>query len=337
VSQRAENGECSIPLCGGLGQTLYLQENSNASSKFMTTNLVTVLGPTASGKTRLAARLAYEFDGEIISADSRQVYREMDIGTGKDYDDYWVSGKHIRTHLIDTQQLGYEYNVYEFQRDALRAYRDILERAKAPILCGGTGLYLEAFLDAYHLHHVPPNPTLRAHFREMPREELVSLLRSIKPLHNTTDILDKERLMRAIEIAQFEHDHPDLSSEFPPMETVIIGIKFDREIIKKRITERLHSRLDSGLVAEVERLLAKGSKPETLISYGLEYKFITQYLIAEVNYDDMVEKLNIAIHQFSKRQMTWFRRMERKGKVIHWIDGKLSEDDKMQSVRVLLS
>ena len=283
--------------------------------------MITILGPTATGKTRLAAYVAAKLNGEVISADSRQIYKGMDLGTGKDYDDYIVDGNKVPYFLIDIVDPGYEYNVYEYQRDFLKIYKSIISRQKLPVLCGGTGLYIQAVLKAYKLVKVPENKSLRENLEKKKTDELVKMLSSFRSLHNVTDSKDRERLIRAIEIQNYYKENPDLISDFPKIKNEIFGIYFDRNIIRKRITERLKARLESGMLEEVKNLLSKGIIPEQLKFYGLEYKYITQYIIGELNYNDMFQKLNTAIHQFAKRQMTWFRRMERNGFKIHWIDG----------------
>lgn len=294
--------------------------------------MITILGPTATGKTRLAALVAAQINGEIISADSRQVYRGMDIGTGKDIADYEVDGKMMPVHLTDIADPGYEYNVYEYQRDFHAAYRDIVARGKTPLLCGGTGLYLEAVLKGYALQQVPANQQLRAELEQMSQEELVQLLSSYKQPHNVSDVTDHTRLIRAIEIGSFYHLHPQLAGQAPDPDPLVFGILYERAILRKRITQRLQTRLKQGMVEEVKRLLATGLKPKQLAFYGLEYKFLTRYVLGELTYDQMVSLLTIAIHQFAKRQMTWFRRMERNGIRIHWIDGTLPAEEKMKII-----
>lgn len=292
--------------------------------------MITVLGPTATGKTRLAALLADNTDGEIISADSRQVYRQMDIGTGKDMDDYMVNGKRIPSHLIDIADPGTEYNVFGFQRDFLLAYADIRKRGRMPVLCGGTGLYLEAVLNGYRLQQVPENHTLREKLKPLSDTRLAEILKRYGVLHNTSDTTNRERTLRAIEIREFEKLHP-VREEFPKIDSVNIGINFPRDIVRQRITQRLKSRLENGMTEEVQRLLRGGLKPEQLIFYGLEYRYVTQCVTGKMSYDEMFSKLNTAIHQFSKRQMTWFRRMEKRGIVIHWLDGRLGEEEKLSA------
>lgn len=300
--------------------------------------MITILGPTASGKTKFAALLAFHIDGEIISADSRQVYKGMDTGTGKDYDDYLVMDKKINYHLIDLVEPGYEYNVYEYQNDFLDAYNKIIKNKKRPILCGGTGLYIEAVLKSYKLIKVPVNKSLRKSLVEKNTDELVKVLKSYKKVHNISDTNDKERLVRAIEIQQYYKEHKEIVMNFPEIPNITFGILLDRKIIRERITNRLNSRLNNGMVEEVEVLLKNGLKPEQLIFYGLEYKFITQYIIGEITYEEMFSKLNTAIHQFAKRQMTWFRKMQREGSVIHWLDGeKEMEENKDIVIKTLKS
>ncbi len=293
--------------------------------------LITILGPTATGKTKLAALLASITDGEIISADSRQVYKGMDIGTGKDIEDYCVNGKAIPYHLVDVKEPGYEYNVFEFQQDFLTAYNDILSRNKQPVLCGGTGLYLEAVLQGYTLKKVPENRALREKLKNKSHEELIELLKTYGSLHNTTDITDRERTLRAIEIREHEQADPE-QKFFPAIPSVIFGIWFERNVIKQRITQRLEKRLKNGMVEEVKSLLNSGLKPEQLVFYGLEYRYVTQYVTGEIDFQTMFNRLNTAIHQFAKRQMTWFRRMEKRGIAIHWIDGTLQDEEKVKQI-----
>jgi len=298
--------------------------------------MITVLGPTATGKTRLAALLADKTGGEVISADSRQVYRGMDIGTGKDLEDYVVNGKIIPSHLVDIADPGTEYNVFVFQRDFLHAYDDIRHRGHLPVLCGGTGLYLDAVLKGYRLHESPENPALREKLKTLSDARLLEVLMSYGALHNTTDISDRRRTIRAIEIKESEKLHP-AREKFPKINSVNFGIAFPREVVRTRITQRLRRRLENGMTEEVQHLLRDGLKPEQLSFYGLEYRFVTQYVTGEITYDEMFLKLNTAIHQFSKRQMTWFRRMEKQGVVIHWIDGQLKEAEKIKVCLTTLS
>ncbi len=284
-----------------------------------TTDFITILGPTASGKTGVAVKLAAEIDAEIISADSRQVYRRMDLGTGKDLEDYCINGKNIPYHLIDIAEPGTKYNVYEYQKDFLQAYNDIRSRGKKVIVCGGTGLYLESVLRSYRLSPVPQNPELRENLSGKSLEELTHILSQYKTLHNTTDVDSAQRAIRAIEIAEYYKHTPIDDRPFPTLNSYVIGIDVDRETRRQRISARLKQRLDNGMVDEVKRLLAEGIPADDLIYYGLEYKFLTLYAIGEMSYEEMFRQLEIAIHQFAKRQMTWFRGMERRGIEIHWM------------------
>ncbi|RLD62007.1 MAG: tRNA (adenosine(37)-N6)-dimethylallyltransferase MiaA [Bacteroidetes bacterium] len=293
-------------------------------------NLVTVLGPTATGKTSFATNLASKINGEIISADSRQVYKSMDIGTGKDIDDYKLNDKVIPYHLIDIVDAGYSYNVFEYQKDFLKAYNDIISRNKFPILCGGTGMYIEAVLKGYKLIKVPVNEGLRQELELMSKDELIKIFKQFKTPHNVSDLNSKKRLIRAIEIENYYSENPEIDTSYPDINALIFGIKYEREKVKQRITQRLKSRLEEGMIEEVKNLLDKGIPSDQLIYYGLEYKFVTNYILGNLSYDEMFDKLNIAIHQFSKRQMTWFRRMERNGFKINWIDGNLSINNKIE-------
>ncbi len=292
-------------------------------------DLIVITGPTATGKTRLAALLAHRINGEIISADSRQIYKGMDLGTGKDLADYMVDGKQIPFHLVDMVEPGYEFNVFEFKQEFLKAYDKIKKRNKQTIMCGGTGLYIEAALASYKLFKVPENTLLRKKLNEYTHDELVAKLATLRPLHNTTDTTLRERLVRAIEIEMFQKTLDTPKSHTPDFSYIIFAIVFQREIIRERITQRLRNRLSSGMIDEIQRLLKRGLKPEQLTFYGLEYKYITQYVTGEINYDNMFSKLNTAIHQFAKKQMTWFRRMEKNGFKIHWINGKLTDEEKL--------
>lgn len=283
--------------------------------------MLTILGPTAAGKTAFAAHLAHRLDGEVISADSRQVYRGMDIGTGKDYEDYVVDGEQVTFHLIDILDAGEEYNVYRFKQDFVRALAEISDREKFPLLCGGSGMYIESVLNNYKLLQVPPDKTLRAELEGKDLVELEGILKSYGPLHNRTDTTSKKRIIRAIEIAMFQSRDEAAPTGGVNLDPLIIGIHLERSIRRARITERLKKRLDEGMVEEVLSLIDAGVSPEMLDYYGLEYRYISRYLLKEMNYDEMVERLNTAIHQFSKRQMTYFRGMERRGAFIHWIDG----------------
>lgn len=298
--------------------------------------MLTILGPTATGKTQLAASVALKINGEVLSADSRQIYRGMDLGTGKDLDDYRVDGISIPYHLIDLAEAGFQYNVFEFQREFIRSYADILSRGKFPVFCGGSGLYLEAVLKGYKLTQVPSNQPRREELSLMSLEELSRLLKSLKNVHNSSDTETKNRAIRAIEIEEYLKLHPELDFEFPAINSLIIGVQFDRETRRDRITRRLRQRLDEGMIDEVKALLESGLTPENLIYYGLEYKFITLYLTGELTKDEMFERLNIAIHQFAKRQMTWFRKMEKEGFQINWLDGFMPMEEKVELVMKLL-
>lgn len=290
-----------------------------------TYDFITLLGPTASGKTGFATRLAYLLDAEIISADSRQVYRRMDIGTGKDLSDYTVEGRQIPYHLIDIAEPGTKYNVFEYQRDFLEAYNAIRSRKRRVIVCGGTGLYLESVLRGYRLSPVPPDPTLRARLESKTLAELTELLRSYKTLHNTTDVDTAQRAIRAIEIEEYYRKTPLEERPFPRFNSLTLGIDVDRETRRHRISERLKSRLEEGMADEVRGLLAEGIKAEDLIYYGLEYKYLTLYATGRLTYEEMSARLEIAIHQFAKRQMTWFRGMERRGTPIKWLPSPLPQ------------
>jgi tRNA dimethylallyltransferase len=295
-------------------------------------DLLVVTGPTASGKTALAASIAKRVGGEIISADSRQVYRGMNLGTGKDYDDYLVNGTHIPYHLIDIADPGYKYNVFEYQRDFNKVYSDLKKRKIFPIVCGGSGMYADSIITGYKMFEVPPDSGLRIELEKKSMEELKEILLTFKNLHNTTDIDTKKRVIRAIEIEHSSRNKGYHSSEFPKVRALLIGIMFDRDTRRKRISERLKQRLDSGMVDEVKNLIGMGINTETLIYYGLEYKVITLYLTGKISYQELVRDLEIAIHQFAKRQMTWFRGMERRGIKIHWIDGELPMEEKVKIV-----
>ncbi len=291
-------------------------------------DLIAILGPTASGKTQFASALANKLDTEIISADPRQVYRGMDIGTGKDLADYTVNGKQIPYHLIDIAEPGYKYNVFEYQRDFLKAYETVRIKGKLPIMCGGTGMYLESVLKGYRLLPVPENPELRARLNGKSLDELTEILKQYKTLHNTTDVDTAKRAIRAIEIEEYYAHTPVEERSFPQLNSLIIGIDIDRELRREKITRRLHQRLEEGMVNEVRSLLDKGISPEDLIYYGLEYKYLTLYVIGKLTYEQMFHDLEIAIHQFAKRQMTWFRGMERRGFTIHWIDAQWPMEEK---------
>ena len=298
--------------------------------------MITILGPTASGKTPVAARLAAEIGGEVISADSRQVYRRMDIGTGKDLADYGT----VPYHLIDIREPGTKYNLFEYQQDFFDVYQQIRSRGAVPVLCGGTGLYIEAVLKGYHLSPVPQNQALRDSLEGKSLGELTEMLKVLKArngsnMHNTTDVDSCQRAIRAIEIETYNAEHPMPRRELPPVESLIIGINIDRELRREKITRRLKVRLEEGMVDEVRALLDEGIPAEDLIYYGLEYKFVTEYLTGQLTYDEMFNRLEIAIHQFAKRQMTWFRGMERRGFQIHWIDATLPMEEKIERIKTL--
>lgn len=303
--------------------------------------MITILGPTASGKTALAAALAYKIGAEIISADSRQVYSGMTVGTGKDLDDYVVNGRQIKYHLIDIARPGDKYNIYEYQRDFHKVYAELAQRGVMPILCGGSGLYIETVLKGYSLSTVPQNPELRQRLSGKTLEELTEILVDLKArnnscMHNRSDVDTAQRAVRAIEIEEYNLHHPSSNTEFPPVESVIIGVDIDRESRRARITERLRQRLEHGLVEEVEGLLESGVSAEDLIYYGLEYKYVTEYVTGRTTRDEMFKGLEIAIHQFAKRQMTWFRGMERRGFTINWVDWHMSMDEKMEYIMKLI-
>lgn len=298
--------------------------------------LITIIGPTASGKTAFAAALAARLDTEIISGDSRQVYRSMDIGTGKDLADYVVDGKQIPYHLIDICNPGDKYNVFEYQHDFHKAFEEIRKKGKLPILCGGTGMYIESVLRGFKLLDVPQNPALRESLKGKSLAELEQILASYKVLHNKTDVDSAQRAIRAIEIEEFYKTEAPDKREYAPINSLIIGVDIDRELRREKISRRLRARLDEGMVDEVRAILATGVKPEDLIYYGLEYKFLTLYIIGQLTYDEMISQLEIAIHQFAKRQMTWFRGMERRGLHIHWLDATLPTDEKINNVLALI-
>ncbi|WOG04903.1 tRNA (adenosine(37)-N6)-dimethylallyltransferase MiaA [Segatella copri] len=318
-------------------------------------SMITILGPTASGKTSLAAALAARISSldadlsgipakgaEIISADSRQVYRGMDIGTGKDLADYTIHGKQIPYHLIDICEPGTKYNLFEYQQDFYDAYQDIKKRGAFPILCGGTGLYIESVLKGYHLSPVPQNPELRESLAHKSLDELAEMLKELKAktgsnMHNRTDVDTAQRAIRAIEIESYNLEHPMPERELPPVNSLIIGVSIDRDARREKISRRLKQRLDEGMVDEIKGLLDLGIPAENLIYYGLEYKFITEYVIGKTSYDEMYRGLEIAIHQFAKRQMTWFRGMERRGFTIHWVDALMPMEEKVETVLGLAS
>lgn len=297
-----------------------------------TYNMVSILGATASGKTSVAVHLARKLYGEIISADSRQVYRGMDIGTGKDLDDYTIGGITIPHHLIDIADAGTQYNVFEYQRDFIEVFDNIRKRGKLPLMCGGSGLYLEAVLKGYKLIHVPVNEALRTSLADKTLDELSSILKSYKTLHNKTDVDTRKRAIRAIEIEEYYQTHPQTDLYFPEINSLVVGVKFDRDSRRRRISQRLKARLNEGMIDEVKTLLDSGIAPESLIYYGLEYKYITLHLTGQLTYNEMFSQLETAIHQFSKRQMTWFRKMEKQGIQIHWLDGYMPTSEKIDKI-----
>lgn len=296
-------------------------------------DLITILGPTASGKTPFAAALGNELNTEIISADSRQIYRHMDLGTGKDLSDYTIDGHTIPYHLIDIADPGYKYNVFEYQRDFLVAYESIKQKKRIPILCGGTGMYIESVLKSYKLMPVPENPELRARLSNKSLEELTVILSQYKALHNSTDVDTVKRAIRAIEIEEYYIGHPIEEREFPKLNSLTIGVDIERDLRREKITRRLKQRLDEGMIDEVRQLIDQGIDPEDLIYYGLEYKFLTLHIMKVLTYDEMFKGLEAAIHQFAKRQMTWFRGMERRGFNIHWLKAELPMEEKIAFVK----
>ena len=308
-----------------------------AASIALDKRMITILGPTASGKTDLAAHLAARLNAEIISADSRQVYRGMDIGTGKDLADYTVEGHAIPYHLIDICEPGTKYNLFRYQQDFLDCYEDIRSRGALPILCGGTGLYIEAVLKGYSLSPVPQNPALRTELEGKNLEELTNILVDLKRrnhsvMHNKTDVDSCQRAIRAIEIETYNLTKPTEERQCPPIDSLIIGVDIEREARREKITHRLKTRLEGGMIDEIDGLLKRGIPAEDLIYYGLEYKFVTEYLIGKLSYDEMFQQLEIAIHQFAKRQMTWFRGMERRGFTIHWVNAAQKMEDKVEEI-----
>lgn len=300
-------------------------------------NLVTVLGPTACGKTTLAVALADCLHTAVISADSRQVYRLMDLGTGKDLKEYMVEGRKVPYHLIDIVEPGYKYNVFEYQRDFLNVYDKLRSEGQIPVLCGGTGMYLESILRSYRLVEVPEDKELRVSLLDKSLEELTEILRGYKQLHNVTDVDTCKRAIRAIEIEEYYRKNDIKIREFPEIKSLTIGLDISRELRRERITRRLHERLEQGMIDEVRGILATGVSPEDLIYYGLEYKYLTMFVIGQISYDEMVNQLEIAIHQFAKRQMTYFRGMERRGVSIHWIASELSTEEKVEQICQMLS
>ncbi|WP_044118330.1 tRNA (adenosine(37)-N6)-dimethylallyltransferase MiaA [Alkaliflexus imshenetskii] len=299
-------------------------------------NLVAIVGPTASGKTAFAAHLAKAIGGEIISGDSRQVYRRMDLGTGKDYDDYLVDGCTVPSHLLDIREPGYKYNVYEFQNDFFEVFKKLQAQNVWPVLCGGTGMYIEAVLQRFKLIHVPANPSLREMLKDKSLAELEEILSTFRILHNSTDTDTVKRAIRAIEIETYYQTHPEIEVELPEVNPLIVGINIDRDARRAKITRRLEQRLKSGMIEEVKSLLSEGISPDDLIYYGLEYKYLTQHIIGQISYDEMFNQLNIAIHQFAKRQMTWFRGMERRGFTIHWLNAESPLEERVEMVKSLL-
>lgn len=301
-------------------------------------DLIAVVGPTASGKTSLAVALAKELGTEIISADSRQVYRRMDLGTGKDLSDYHVEeDRYIPYHLIDIVEPGTKYNVFEYQQDFMKVYEDMKSRELLPVLCGGTGMYVEAILKGFNLVPVPENKALREQLSDKTLQELAEILSSYKNLHNVTDLDTTKRAIRAIEIEEYKRTHQVEERPFPKLNALVVGIDVDRDTRRERITRRLKQRLEDGMLDEIRGLLAEGIPADDLIYYGLEYKFLTQYIIGELSYDDMFRKLEIAIHQFAKRQMTWFRGMEKRGIPIYWLPEKWSMEEKLKAIMQRLS
>jgi len=300
-------------------------------------DLLVLLGPTASGKTSLAVAVASRIGGEIISADSRQVYRGMDLGTGKDYNDYIIGNTRIPCHLVDIADPGYKYNVFEYQRDFLKVYSSLRTRNVFPVVCGGSGMYADSIISGYKMLEVPPDSGFRIDLERKTIAELREILATYKNLHNITDIDTKKRVIRAIEIEHFSRNRKRKSTEFPEVKSLIIGVLIDRDLRRKRISDRLKQRLADGMVDEVKKLIVQGVNRETLIYYGLEYKFITLYLSGKLSYKEMVSQLETAIHQFAKRQMTWFRGMEKRGIKINWLDGSLPMEEKVQIVFNLLS
>ena len=316
--------------------------SSKAIDNMQNQKMITILGPTASGKTSVAAALALRTGGEIISADSRQVYRRMDIGTGKDLADYTIGDVHIPYHLIDIAEPGTKYNLFQYQQDFHQAYDLIRSRGKLPILCGGTGLYIEAVLGGYSLSPVPQNQALRDSLEGKSLEELTQMLVDLKHkngsnMHNRTDVDTAQRAIRAIEIETYNLEHPTPERQMPPVDSLVIGINIDRELRREKITRRLKARLEEGMCDEIRSLIDGGVNPDDLIYYGLEYKFVTEYVVGRTSYEEMFRQLEIAIHQFAKRQMTWFRGMERRGYTIHWIDAAQSMDEKVEAIMSLMN
>ncbi len=295
-------------------------------------DILVITGPTATGKTRLSAMVADRLGGEVISADSRQVYRGMDIGTGKDLSDYIVYGRTVPVHMVDIVDAGYRYNVFEYQRDFLEVFEDMSTRGVFPVVCGGSGMYVDSIVSGYRLVQVPVNPQLRALLEGKSLDELTEILSKYKSLHNSTDFDTVKRAVRAIEIADYYTHHPVDGSPFPVRNPLVTAVFVDRETRRQRISDRLRTRLGEGMIEEVQRLLAGGIHPDDLIYYGLEYKYITLYLMNRLTLDEMIRKLEIEIHRFAKRQMTWFRGMERRGIAINWIDGSMGDEEKVECI-----
>jgi len=295
-------------------------------------DILVITGPTATGKTRLAALVASRLGGEVISADSRQVYRGMDIGTGKDLSDYVIDGRRVPVHMVDIVDAGYRYNVYEYQRDFLKVFEGLSARGCFPVVCGGSGMYVDSIVSGYRLIQVPVNEPLRVVLAGRSLEELTEILLKYKSLHNRTDVDTVKRAARAIEIADYYTQHPVDEKPFPVKNPLVTAVFFDRETRRQRISSRLKARLEGGMIEEVQRLLAGGVHPDDLLYYGLEYKYVTLYLLNKMDYEDMAQKLEVEIHRFAKRQMTWFRGMERRGITINWIDGRLPDDEKVEAI-----
>lgn len=305
-------------------------------------DIISIVGPTASGKTSLAVALAYELGTEIISADSRQVYRRMDLGTGKDLADYKINGTTVPYHLIDTEEPGTKYNLYRYQQDFFETLGAMRSRGLRPVVCGGTGLYVESVVRSYNISHVPQNAELRAELEGKTLVKLSEMLSELKArsgqtMHNTTDVDTAKRAIRAIEIETYNLEHASSEREYAKLHSITFGLSLDREVRRLRITERLHQRLAEGMIEEVRALLNEGIPAEDLIYYGLEYKYLTLHCTGELTYDEMVQQLETAIHQFAKRQMTWFRGMERRGCPIHWIDALLPTEQKLEQIQETLS
>lgn len=295
-------------------------------------NLIVILGPTATGKTQLATHLASQINGAIISADSRQVYRGMDLGTGKDLAEYTINGQSIPHYLIDICEPGYKYNIFEYQADFFKAFETVRQHQQMPIMCGGSGLYIESVLKQYKLINVPVNEPLRQALAHHTLEELTEILKGFRKLHNTTNTDTKARAIRTLEIETYYQSHTDIDTSLPALNPLIIGVDIDVPSRRQKITNRLMERLDNGMIEEVQQLLNNGIQPDDLIYYGLEYKYLTLYCLGQLSYQQMFEQLNIAIHQFAKRQMTWFRKMERSGFEIHWIDAHQPMDEKLKRI-----